>query len=53
MLLLTGITYDDDERPIEAFKAVYRGDRLKLSLESRREDAGELLTAPRVSVVLG
>ena len=53
MLLLTGITYDDDERPIEAFKAVYRGDRLKLSLESRREDAGERLTAPRVSVVLG
>lgn len=38
MLLLEGVTSDDDDRPIERFKAIYRGDRLKLELESRREE---------------
>jgi len=52
MLLLTGVTFDDEERPVEAFKAVYRGDRLKLALESRREGTGEAVGVPQVSVVL-
>lgn len=52
MLLLAGVTYDDDDRPVESFKAVYRGDRLKLALESRCEGAGYGLAVPHVSVVL-
>ena len=40
MLLLEGVTSDEDDRPVERFKAVYRGDRLKLELESRREAGG-------------
>lgn len=53
MILLEGITYDEQERPIEYFKAVYRGDRFKFSFESER---GSWSTgapgSPRVSVVL-
>lgn len=36
MLLLEGITYSSDDLPIEYFKAIYRGDRFKFALESRR-----------------
>ena len=36
MILLEGATYDADEQPIEYFKAIYRGDRCKFELESRR-----------------
>lgn len=36
MILLEGVTYDADEQPIEYFKAIYRGDRCKFELESRR-----------------
>lgn len=36
MILLEGVTYDTDERPIESFRAVYRGDRFKFTIESVR-----------------
>jgi hypothetical protein len=53
MILLEGMTFDQQERPVEYFKAVYRGDRFKFAFESERSvwlyDASG---APRVSVVL-
>jgi GntR family transcriptional regulator len=52
MVLLEGVTYDDQERPVEYFKAVYRGDRFKFELESQRELIPEVSNAPRVSVLL-
>lgn len=36
MLLLEGVTYSSKEAAIEYFKAIYRGDRFKFALESRR-----------------
>ena len=36
MILLEGVTYDEQQRPTEYFKAVYRGDRFKFSFESER-----------------
>lgn len=53
MILLEGVTYSDQDRPVEYFKAVYRGDRFKFALESQRH-AGlyEASNASRVSVVL-
>ena len=52
MILLEGVTYSDQERPVEFFKAVYRGDRFKFVLESHRNGAG-LLAGASVSVALG
>ncbi|MEA2583895.1 MAG: GntR family transcriptional regulator [Thermomicrobiales bacterium] len=53
MLLLEGVTYADGDRPAEYFKAVYRADRIKFELESRR-DSGQPhgAAAPQMSVVL-
>lgn len=34
MLLLEGITYTQQEQPVEYFKAVYRGDRVRIELQS-------------------
>ena len=36
MLLLEGVTYNQQERPFEYFKAVYRGDRFKFMLKSQQ-----------------
>jgi GntR family transcriptional regulator len=36
MILLEGITYAEADLPVEYFKAVYRGDRVRFALESRR-----------------
>ncbi len=53
MLLLEGVTYTVDNRSVEYFKAVYRGDRLRFEVESHREISGrDLSSAPRMSVVL-
>jgi GntR family transcriptional regulator len=53
MLLLEGVTYADGDRPAEYFKAVYRADRIKFELESRRDAGhGSITTAPQMSVVL-
>lgn len=53
MILLEGVTYGDRGRPVEYFKAVYRGDRFRFELESQRQ-AGlyETSSSPRISVVL-
>ena len=53
MILLEGVTYSDQEQPIEYFKAIYRGDRLKFALESQRNGRAAPLDFPqRISVVL-
>jgi GntR family transcriptional regulator len=53
MLLVEGVTYLDTDRPAEYYKAIYRGDRFKFELESRREiGVREATSAPRMSVVL-
>jgi GntR family transcriptional regulator len=53
MILLEGVTYDEQDRPTEYFKAIYRGDRFKFSFESERSvwelDAPGM---PRVGIVL-
>jgi GntR family transcriptional regulator len=53
MLLLRGVTFADGDRPVEFFKAVYRADRIKFELESRR-DGGQRAdqNIPQMSVVL-
>lgn len=50
MVLLEGVTYSDVNRPVEYFKAIYRGDRFKLSLQSYRDAQGEA-GSPRLAVV--
>lgn len=53
MILVEGITYLDTDRPAEYFKAIYRGDRFKFELESRRDIwSSASASAPRMSVVL-
>jgi GntR family transcriptional regulator len=52
MILLEGVTGDDQDRPVEYFKAVYRGDRFKFELESRRDISDEILNGSRISIVL-
>lgn len=37
MLLLKGVTMAEGGLPIEWFKAIYRGDRIKIAIESQRE----------------
>jgi GntR family transcriptional regulator len=37
MLLLEGITYLSDGKPVEYFKAIYRGDRFKFAIENRQQ----------------
>jgi GntR family transcriptional regulator len=36
VILLVGMTYTADDRPIEYFKSIYRGDRFKFQFESYR-----------------
>ena len=52
MILLEGITYQQDQQPAEYFKAIYRGDRFKFELASQPEIADTLSGASRVSVLL-
>lgn len=53
MILLEGVTYGERERPVEYFKAVYRGDRFKFELESQRQTKmKDIAGSPRISVVL-
>ncbi len=40
MFLLEGVAFGEDDLPVEAFKAVYRADRCKFRLESRRNGLG-------------
>ena len=53
MFLLEGVTCDERERPVEYFKAIYRGDRFKFAFESERSVwRTDINGLPRVSVVL-
>lgn len=54
MLLLEGVAYERGGEPVEHFKALYRGDRLKLELRSRRDGApDDPAAAARVSLRMG
>src|SRR5689334_22647842 len=53
MILLEGITADDHDRPVEYFKAIYRGDRFKFAFESDRSVWTESAPGmPRVNILL-
>jgi len=53
MILVEGVTYTDQDQPVEYFKAIYRGDRFKFELESRRDTTGQGLSGTsRINVVL-
>jgi GntR family transcriptional regulator len=53
MICLEGATYNDQDRAVEYFRAMYRGDRFKLAVESCRNDhGGQASGAPRVSVLM-
>ena len=52
MILLEGVTVDEQDQPVEYFKAVYRGDRFKFAYESERSVFATTLAMPRLSVVL-
>jgi GntR family transcriptional regulator len=53
MILLEGVTYDERERPVEYFKAVYRGDRFRFDWESERGlPLHNAPGPPRISLVL-
>jgi GntR family transcriptional regulator len=53
MLMSEGVTFSENETPIEHFKAVYRGDRFKFGLESQRNVwSNDLGIAPRISLLL-
>lgn len=53
MILLEGVAYSEAEQPVEYFKTIYRGDRFKFELESRRNPlASAFPDSPRMSVVL-
>lgn len=53
MLLSEGVTFSEDDVPVEHFKAVYRGDRFKFELESQRNAwLRDAALAPRISILL-
>lgn len=52
MLLLEGVAHDEQGRPVEYFKAIYRGDRFKFALENRRMATGAPHSDPQVSVIV-
>ncbi|MEM7029738.1 MAG: GntR family transcriptional regulator [Chloroflexota bacterium] len=52
MILAEGVTYQQNQQPIEYFKAVYRGDRFKFELASHPEVDNTSSSTPRVSVLL-
>lgn len=53
MILLEGVTYTGHGRPAEYFKALYRGDRFKFTLESQRDnESGAASGSPVVGVVM-
>ena len=52
MLLVEGVTTAADGGPVEFFKAVYRADRVKFALASRRETGSEPAPEAPVSLLL-
>jgi GntR family transcriptional regulator len=53
MILLEGVTYLDTGEPVEHFKAVYRSDRFKFRLDSKRDIVPDDGTAPQILMLLG
>ena len=53
MILLEGVTYLDTGEPVEHFKAVYRSDRFKFRLDSKRDIVRDDGTAPQILMLLG
>jgi GntR family transcriptional regulator len=54
MILLEGVTYGEQDLPVEFFRAVYRADRCKFRLESRRSTSGPGSNDDqRISVIVG
>jgi GntR family transcriptional regulator len=53
VLLAAGEAITESGRPIEAFAATYRGDRVRLGMASRRERAGTGATERDISLVMG
>lgn len=52
MILLQGVTFDDGDLPVETFKAVYRGDRFQIQLDSRHSQKQDAFNASLMSVVM-
>lgn len=52
MILAEGVTYHQDQQPVEYFKAIYRGDRFKFEMASHPEVDNTSSSTPRVSVLL-
>lgn len=52
MILVEGATYLNQGSPVEYFKAIYRGDRVKFEFESQRNNVAEALITPRLNLVL-
>lgn len=52
LLLLQGVTFSEGDRPVEAFKALYRGDKFSFALESQRHQDTDRSDGNRLSVVL-
>lgn len=54
VLLVEGVTYTANDQPIERFKAVYRADRVTLTLESGRSGSVENDSpSPNIRVIVG
>lgn len=53
MLLLEGITYDQNDQPFEYFKAIYRGDRFKFVLKSQRSGVNVSVFSPSAATLGG
>jgi GntR family transcriptional regulator len=54
VLLVEGVTYSANDQPIERFKAVYRADRVTLTLESGRSGSvGSDSPLPNIRVIVG
>jgi GntR family transcriptional regulator len=47
MLLLEGVTYNQNDQPFEYFKAIYRGDRFKFVLKSQRNGVDVAVVSPQ------
>jgi GntR family transcriptional regulator len=50
MILVKGVTVDQDDQPIECFKAIYRGDRFEIAFDSR--PSGTRDNVPHLAVVM-
>ncbi|MEZ4737677.1 MAG: GntR family transcriptional regulator, partial [Caldilineaceae bacterium] len=49
MLLVEGVTYDQEDRPFEYFKTIYRGDRFKFVLKSQRSGIDVAVLSPQAN----